>query len=191
MINLNHAVSYQHIFWEESLEHAQVIVDATCGNGHDVEFLYKNKRKTAILYAIDIQELALERAKNRLRDKGVTHEAIRFLCGSHEKILKALDVKAIDLMVFNLGYLPQGDHALHTHESTTIEAVKEGLIKLSPNGIITIVAYPGSTVGLREQEKVEEFLSTLPQQDYDISKWAPINQKNRPPILYVIKGRKL
>ena len=76
-----------------------------------------------------------------------------------------------------------------TKPDSTIQAIKGGLDLLNPKGLITIVTYPGTPEGEREDEAVCEFISTLPQKSYDVADWKLINQANKPPILYIIKGR--
>ncbi|WP_298705148.1 class I SAM-dependent methyltransferase [uncultured Veillonella sp.] len=191
MINFNHAVKLQHTFWQDSLEQAKVIVDATLGNGQDFLYLAAHASPGAELWGIDIQPLALEKSKELLTSKlEHNHAAYHFILGSHEQVIEDTAFSGrIDLLVFNLGYLPGGNHDLMTHSDTTIKALKAGLTKLNQSGLITIVAYPGTDMGKGESERVLEFIKTLPQRQYDVSTWAPVNQVNNPPILYIIKGR--
>ena len=76
-------------------------------------------------------------------------------------------------MVFNLGYLPSGDHKIHTNCEITLKAMKIGLNKIAINGIIMIAAYPGTEAGAREEQALRSFLQTIPQQDFHISSWQP------------------
>lgn len=192
MINLNHAVKFQHMFWQDQLPKANTIIDATLGNGQDFLFLAQHAAPSAKLWGLDIQPVALEKSEallaKQLNRKDVD---MQFLLGSHDTLLKTIELPStgIDLLIFNLGYLPGGNHELMTHSDTTIKAIEAGLEKLNKDGLITIVAYPGTAEGQTECERVKEFLTSLPQRQYDVSTWAPVNQINNPPVLFIIKGR--
>lgn len=187
-IDLNHAVQFQHLFWQDVLPSAKVIVDATCGNGHDLEYILRHKQSGARVWAIDIQECALSETKARLAETvGIEH--VTFLSKSHDQAIESLPDQSIDLLIFNLGYLPKGNHALHTKPETTVAALLTAFEKLAPRGVMTVVTYPGTDMGFAEQTAVEHFLIQVPQQKYDVSRWNPINQKNNPPQLYLIRGR--
>ncbi|WP_295252386.1 class I SAM-dependent methyltransferase [Veillonella sp.] len=205
MINYNHVVQFQHIFWDEQLKSAKTVVDATAGNGHDLVYLAQHCLPGSTLWGIDKQAKAIEASTKRLR--GRTDITYHLVHGTHEDILATGNAAAahndgsaantkfnttitnIDLLIFNLGYLPGSDHTMMTKPDSTIQAIKGGLDLLNPKGLITIVTYPGTPEGEREDEAVCEFISTLPQKSYDVANWKLINQANKPPILYIIKGR--
>lgn len=192
MINLNHAVKFQHIFWQDQLAHATTIVDATLGNGQDFLYLAEQAKSGAHLWGLDIQPLAIDKSKALLSERLQRVDvSVDLLLGSHDELLTSIQFPSsgIDLLIFNLGYLPGGNHSVMTRSDTTIKAIKAGLEHLNVNGLITLVAYPGTVAGEGECEEVKQFLSTLPQRRYDVSTWAPVNQINNPPVLFIIKGR--
>lgn len=92
-------------------------------------------------------------------------------------------------MVFNLGYLPSGDHKIHTNCEITLKAMKIGLNKIAINGLIMIAAYPGTEAGAREEQALRSYLQTIPQQDFHISSWQPVNEVHCPPVLYIVQKR--
>ncbi len=189
MINYNSALHFQHIFWKEQLKESHVVVDATCGNGHDTAYLLEHSSDDVILYAIDIQEKPISMTKETVSALSCKGKQVYYCNGSHDIVIRDLQEKTIDLVVFNLGYLPGASHTLMTHEKTTIGALNEAMKKLSPKGLITIVAYPGTEAGQIEMEAVSQFLQSMNQQEWDISCWSPLNQKKNPPALFIIKGR--
>lgn len=197
MINYNHVVQFQHIFWDEQLKSAKTIVDATAGNGHDLLYLAQHCLPGSTLWGIDKQSIAIESSKKRLETeclrKDITYHLLQ---GTHETVLQCdnklnepSQISDIDLLIFNLGYLPGSDHTMMTEPVSTIQAIKGGLALLNPKGLITIVTYPGTPKGEAEDNAVCDFLTTLPQKQYDTATWKLINQANKPPILYIIKGR--
>ena len=99
--------------------------------------------------------------------------------------IKKIKENTIDLIIFNLGYLPGGDHSIITRPHNTIEALNNAFPKLAKDGIITIVAYPGTPEGMEEKEALHEYIARLNQAKYNVCHWHPINQANNPPELYL------
>jgi hypothetical protein len=178
MYPFRNAVTVSHMMTEPYARQAHVLVDMTCGTMPD----------DAVLYAFDIQPCAIERTRQRLQDEGLGDKDVRCRCGSHEQLLA--DVQSdIDIIVFNLGYLPSGDHKIHTNCEITLKAIKIGLNKIAINGIIMITAYPGTEAGACEEQALRSFLQTIPQQDFHISSWQPVNEVHCPPVLYIVQKR--
>jgi hypothetical protein len=98
----------------------------------------------------------------------------------------------IDAAMFNLGYLPGGDHGFTTRAATTVAALGAVFDLLAPGGLVTVVAYPGHPAGDDENSAVAGYLEALPQEVFTVACWRTLNQRNRPPILYIIgrTGRK-
>ena len=191
MININNAVQFQHLIWDRIMKSASVVVDATCGNGHDLLYLAERAQPECHLYGIDIQEQALSTSRELLASKKLqSNVTITFLHNSHDIALhQAIKENAIDLIIFNLGYLPGGDHSIVTQPKNTIEALNNAFPKLAKDGIITIVAYPGTPEGMEEKEALHTHISQLNQAKYNVCHWQPINQANNPPELYLIQKR--
>ena len=182
-------LSMSHMLLEPYVPMARVLVDMTCGNGHDTAFLAERMARDASLYAFDIQDSAIAATRQRLRDKQLFSDRVHLLQGSHDQLLEQVP-DIVDLIVFNLGYLPSGDHALHTTGEITVKAIKIGLHKIAKNGIIMLAAYPGTDAGAAEAHAVRTYLQTVPQKDYDVSMWQPLNQYivRRNYILYRKEG---
>lgn len=187
-ISLKNAVSLSHLIVQSYIPTAKIIVDMTCGNGHDTEFLARQMDPESVLYAFDIQTRAVETTKKRIRDAGLAGSQIRVQCGSHDILLEQVEGQP-DIILFNLGYLPKGDHSLHTKKEITIKAIQIGLHKIAKNGIIIVAAYPGTEAGRKESEAVQDMLGSLLQQQFHVSRWQPLNEVNEPPVLYMIQKR--
>lgn len=173
------------------MKKAKVVVDATCGNGHDLLYLAKRAQKGCHLYGIDIQMKAINSSKDLLQSNDIAPEvSLTFIHDSHDlAVAHQLKDKVIDLMIFNLGYLPGSNHEIITKPHHTIDAIKEGLNKLSKSGIITIVAYPGTPEGMDEMKSLISYLSDLEQKLYNVCHWQPLNQVNNPPELFILQKR--
>lgn len=189
MINYNNSLHFQRTLWLDILKHAKIIVDATCGNGYDLLYLYKHSLKKSHIYTFDIQENALQYSKERLFSTTEYTNKVTFICDNHKNLNNHNIPTPYDLVVFNLGYLPKGDHSLTTKAESTILAIKSAMENLSKYGLITVVAYPGTPYGELEKNEVYDFLKTISQKTFDIAHWKPINQKNNPPELFMISRR--
>ena len=184
----NNAVSMAHMLLLPYVPQAGVLIDMTCGNGHDTAFLASLMNKDAMLYAFDIQACAIKATQNILAKQNICTEHIIFCQGSHDDLVSHVD-RPIDIVLFNLGYLPSGDHEIHTKSEITIKAIKICLNKIAKNGIIMIAAYPGTDSGAREEQAVCKFLEQLPQKEFHSSSWRPVNQIHYPPLLYIVQKR--
>jgi len=69
---------------------------------------------------------------------------------------------AIDLVCFNLGYLPDGDHAVTTRPETTIPALRAALALLKPAGALSVITYRGHPGGMQEAQAAAGFFAALP-----------------------------
>ena len=157
-----------------------IAVDMTAGNGYDSKFILDEIRPKK-LFAFDIQELAKENTLNLLGDK----ENFAFILDSHANMDKYID-ENIDLVIFNLGYLPRGDKNITTNWKTTILAIKKSLELLSPRGKIFITVYPGHPAGELESKKLNDFLENLDYKKYTVLKMNFVNKINNPPYVLVV-----
>ena len=96
-----------------------------CGNGHDLLYLAERAQSECHLYGIDIQEQAVSASRELLASKKLqSNVTITFLHNSHDIALhQEIKENTIDLIIFNLGYLPGGDHSIITRPHNTIEAL--------------------------------------------------------------------
>ncbi|MBR0219338.1 MAG: methyltransferase domain-containing protein [Clostridia bacterium] len=142
------------------------VVDATMGNGHDTLFLCQLVGERGRVYAFDVQQQAVESTQKRLQEAGVLSRAALF-CLGHEHMAEKVE-GPVAAVVFNLGWLPGGDHSVTTHWETTKKAVESALSLLKPLGVLVICAYPGHQEGDRERSALIDFLSALPPQRFNV-----------------------
>ena len=162
---------------------ARCVVDATAGNGNDTLFLAERMSKDARLYAFDIQPAAIAATRQRT---AVYAEQITYLLDSHENIKQAVPGK-IDAAIFNLGYLPGGNHQVTTVAETTLSAVEATLQKLSCNGLLALVVYPGHPAGREEKVRLETYLTTLPVGEFTVGCYRMVNHAEDAPFSYLIE----
>lgn len=111
----------------------KIAVDATMGNGHDTLFLAQHFKK---VFGFDIQEKALNRSRVHLQDCTNT----TLLHASYLHISQYVE-EAIDVVIFNLGFLPGSDKKITTNIYEVLQAIENMTKKIQPNGRIIIVVY--------------------------------------------------
>ena len=163
-------------------------IDATMGNGHDTALLCSLVGPEGRVYAFDVQPTALEATRRRLAEEGLAGQAELFLLG-HEHMREAVGepVKAI---VFNLGWLPGGDHRITTRTETTLPAIQQALALLMPMGVLVICVYPGHPEGEREQEMVTRLLSSLSPREYNVLMQQFLNAGAGAPLCFAVQKQR-
>ncbi|MEM6883765.1 MAG: class I SAM-dependent methyltransferase [Verrucomicrobiota bacterium] len=131
------------------------VVDATVGNGHDALFLAQQVGARGEVAGFDIQTEALHATGLRLEDAECRGPVNLYELG-HEKMGQVLSSwkGTVSAVVFNLGYLPGGDHNIITRSETTLPALDEALNLLKPDGVLSVMLYHGHPGGQEEMETV-------------------------------------
>ncbi len=177
------AIEAAHALLRTRLQTASVVVDATAGNGGDTLFLAENSPPQARVYAFDIQEQALAETK---RKTAAYSDKVCCIAAGHERVDEYI-AEPVDAAIFNLGYLPGGDHAVTTTVESTLPAVGHMLEKLSLNGVLAIVAYPGHEAGQEEQQQLGMLLAELPKKKFTAGLYQLLNHEGAGPVLYLIE----
>ena len=164
------------------------VVDATMGNGHDTLFLCELVGEGGRVYAFDVQEAAVENTRKRLEEAHVADRAALF-CLGHEHMAEQVP-QGVSAVVFNLGWLPGGDHRVTTHWETTRQAVESAMALLKPLGVLVVCAYPGHAEGDREREALTALLSALPPQRFNVLEQKFLNAGPGAPECFVIQKQK-
>ena len=151
---------------ERAVRPGDSAIDATMGNGHDTLFLCNAVGPSGHVWAFDVQPEAVASAEALLRREGVLDRA-DLICRGHQDMDEFVTGKA-RAAVFNLGWLPGGNHALTTRWETTREAASKALALLEPGGVLVICAYPGHAEGDRERRELPGFLAALSNREYNV-----------------------
>ena len=158
-------LTYAHNYWKNLVRPGDLIIDATVGNGYDTLFLASLLQGQGQLIGYDIQEKALDQTQERLRVLPEHEREIVFLkCQSHAHF----DEVNVQLIVYNLGYLPGGNKELTTQMETTLQSLKNALRIVRRGGAISITCYPGHAEGYKEQGAILDYLQTLPSAQWNI-----------------------
>lgn len=181
---LNNAISIVHDLMEERIRPGNIVLDGTVGNGNDIMYMSKLIGKTGKAYGFDIQNTAIENTRKLLST--LDYKNFILIKDGHEFVDKYVE-EPLDFIVYNLGYLPRGDKTIKTKAHTTKISIEKSLNLLKRDGMICIVAYPGHEGGMEEQLVIQDLLSRLNQKNFNVLELKFINQKNSPPILYIIQ----
>ena len=151
-------LNYVHNLIDSYIKKNDIVVDATTGNGNDTLYLC-NTVEEGKVFGFDIQKQAIDNTDNLLKENKKRN--YQLFQENHKEMAKYLKdyIGKISLVLFNLGYLPNGDKTITTNYQSTIEAIKESLKLIHKKGMILLVIYPGHKEGLIESEKIKEFLN--------------------------------
>lgn len=178
-----------HRFIKDHVAPGDVCVDATAGNGNDTLFLCRLVGESGKVYAFDIQQEALLRTGERLKQEKLQAELV---LDGHENMEAYVEEKGeVACMVFNFGYLPGGDHTIATGARTSVQAIKAGLKLLRKGGLMSLCIYSGGDTGFDERDAILNFLRELDPKQYLVIESIYYNRPHHPPIpvqIVKIKG---
>lgn len=150
-----------HDLLRPHLHPGDIAIDATAGNGHDTRFLAECVGPTGKVFAFDIQKIALEHTAELLEG----FENVELMERSHAEMKEAIPLEfhgRIDAVMFNFGYLPNGDRTICTQATSSVNAIHAAAELLRPGGWISAILYLGHPGGAEEAEAVEAALRSLP-----------------------------
>ncbi len=171
------------LFLSQYLHPGETAVDATCGNGHDTVALAKLGTKT--IYGFDIQPQALDATKEALCREGLYSHHIHLILDGHENMRQYVK-EPVQVVVFNLGYLPSSSKEIVTKTETTLKAISEALMLLKEGGLLCITMYSGHPGGQEEKDAVLSFAAALDKTRYHAVYLNMLNQRNHPPEILLI-----
>ncbi|MEP4076856.1 class I SAM-dependent methyltransferase [Haloferula sp.] len=176
-----------HRVVKEAVRAGDLVVDATAGNGHDTLFLAELVGKSGRVLAFDVQQAAIRATRERLEAAGA-ESWVDLYEESHGMLLERAGRGAVAAVMFNLGYLPGGDHEVITEVGESCKAVVQGLFALKPGGVMTIVCYTGHPGGEEEAGAVVmglEEIRDVGTVEFDLEVGEPAKEKA--PFLVVVR----
>lgn len=185
MCIIKNSLGQSHDIALKVLREGDTAVDATAGNGNDTVFLARIVGRTGRVYSFDIQEQAIINTRKKLADQNFL-DRVTLIKDGHENMDKHINEK-VKIVMFNLGYLPGGNHSIGTKRDTTITAIQKAIELIEFDGIVLIVVYYGGDSGFDEKEAVLEFLKSIDCKRYTVMQTEFVNQVNCPPILVCIE----
>ena len=153
------------------------------GNGNDTLKLCKAVGRDGKVFAFDIQKTAMESTKEKLVKENISNAQL--ILDSHSHMDKYIEEK-VSCVIFNLGYLPGGDHSVCTKGDTSIEAIEKSLSLISDGGFVSVTVYYGKNSGTEEKDAVMEYMKTIDHKKYTVTVHDFFNRPNNPPITVII-----
>lgn len=182
-------VEFSHLlitdFYKRNNHKKLTFIDATCGMGFDSLHLAKTLDNNGQVIVYDIQEIAINETKKLLEANN--YHNILYKHQSHEDLNEEFD-----LIIYNLGYLPNHDKSITTKASSSLESIKKAL-SLSTNKdeyLIIIVLYPGHPEGKIESTIIDDYCFKLPSNKYLVSKYQNYNRITSPYIITISKNKR-
>ncbi len=158
-----------------------IAIDATLGNGFDLEFLNEQK-KISKIYGFDIQKESIQVCQQKMAK---TTKEVVLLHASHEHLAAYVE-EGIDIALFNLGYLPGGNKEIVTQTNNSLKAIASTITKLNTGGFLAIMTYPGHEEGLREYERIKAYLHTLHINTLSVLELSVTNVNKKCPTLFIV-----
>ena len=178
-------VPLSHLFLRSFVREGDSAIDATCGNGNDTVLLARLVGVSGHVWGFDIQPQAIRETGRALTDAGVQCQVTLLQLG-HEKMAEHV-TEPVQVVLFNLGYLPGGDRTVITRPETTGRALVQSLVLLAAGGIVVVTVYPGHSGGEDEQSCVESWVSGLDSRAFDCWRMAQTNVRTGAPYLLLVQ----
>ena len=181
------ALNISHEVLKKYIKPGQSVIDATAGNGGDTLLLCELVGKSGKVLAFDIQNAAVKNTEKKVCEAGFS-DICKVVLDSHENMENYAEPESINAVVFNFGWLPGGDHDIHTLAASSVAAVKSALKLLKPGGLISLCIYYGKNNGYGEKDALLQLISELDFKKYTVMKIDFSNRINDPPFpVFIIK----
>ena len=175
---INRAVS-------EQVKEGDICIDATAGRGNDTLTLCSLVGENGRVTAFDIQQSAIDSTRTLLEENSLLHRA-ELILQSHADMDSYFEEGTVSCIMFNFGWLPGGEHSIHTNADTSIEALRKALKLIKKGGMITLIIYYGRDTGFEEKDAILEFLPCIDSEKYTVLEMPFVNRPNCPPIPVII-----
>lgn len=170
------------------VKEGDICIDATAGRGFDTAFLCDLVGARGRVIAFDIQESAIKSTSELLSEKGLSERA-KLVLGSHTDIDKYAEPESVTCITFNFGWLPGGDHNVHTEKSSSLEAVKKSLSLIKDGGLVSMIIYYGRENGFEERDALLEYVKSIESTEFTVITADFSNRTNCYPIpVFIYKG---
>lgn len=185
-------LDFAHFIWKQQLNPGDVVVDATCGNGHDTLWLATHVLTSVSgrVYAYDIQAQAMEKTSQLLTQELPSEMRPRVILEqrSHEIFPEELTALKPKLFVYNLGYLPGSDKSTTTQEQTTQQSLTRACELVAPGGLISVTCYSGHPEGTQEVAMLTSWCGQLSPKQWSCSWMHWVNRRVAPSLLLIQKA---
>ena len=174
-----------HFYFNQIIKNGDCVLDATAGKGHDTLYLAKLVGDKGKVYAFDIQEEALHITEKRLIKAGMLERVI-LIQDSHDR-LSYYDIPPLKAAVFNLGYLPGGDHSIITMAESTCQAISQLYKLIITDGIIIITSYREHAGGMKEYQALKDHLIKEESRGLKTTVISPLTENKNAPVIFIVQ----
>lgn len=185
-------IDLAHSYWSQLVQPGDIVIDATCGNGHDTLFLCKLAimEEKGKVYAMDNQSLAIQSTRDLLhKELSQQHmDRVVFLHQDHSHFPHFILGESIRLIVYNLGYLPGQNKNWTTLTETTLESIQRAQQLIQLGGAISITCYPGHPEGEKELAALLCWCSNLSPKYWSCCQHLWLNRVRSPTLLFLQKS---
>ena len=178
-------VGLAHRFMSELVREGDICIDATAGRGRDTAFLCELVGECGRVLAFDIQQDALDSTRELLESNGLADRA-ELILDSHANMGNYAEEGAVQVICFNFGWLPAGDHKIFTRAESSIAAIEAGLRLLKIGGRMSLSIYYGRNCGFEERDALLEYFPTIDNKRYTVLVCDFANRPNNPAIPVMI-----
>ena len=180
------ATEMSHLLLALAVKEGDTVVDATAGKGRDTCFLAALVRQSGHVWAFDVQKMACLATQSALIAQGLEEQA-SVICDDHANLAN-YDTGELAAAIFNLGWLPDGDHNIVSCAGSTVKALEAILSRLRVGGVIIVVAYNGHEAGAEELAVLREWYTALSCNDTEVME-VSYPAKDHAPCIIVIEKR--
>lgn len=180
IFNLN-SLSVTHKVVSMCVSPGAFCIDATAGGGGDTEFLCRLVGDGGKVLAFDIQKAALERTEARVRSAGYSN-ILRTVLDSHSNMADYATPGSANAVMFNLGWLPGGDHKIFSRPETTIPAITSAMEIIKPGGVVSVCIYSGRESGYEEKNALFDFFPTIDNRRFTVLVSQFVNRTGDVPV---------
>ena len=160
-----------------------LVIDATAGNGHDTLFLAEVVGAAGRVLAFDVQAAAIAATQARVAAKGWL-ERVELHQQSHEWLECHATAASVTAVMFNLGYLPGGEHQVITETASTLAGLASAARLLKAGGVLSVVCYPGHAGGDHEAAAVVAWFSGRADEGWRVARYGwPATRRPAPFLL--------
>lgn len=177
-------VELSHEYLSRVVKPGDSVIDATVGNGGDTLILAQLVGDKGQVFGFDLQEQALKNTHALLVEKGLNNQ-VQLISANHSTMAQYVK-EPVKAVVFNLGYLPGGDHNITTEAATTLSGLEQGLGLLAPGGLLVVSIYWGHPQGEEEKNAIMAFLQQ-PKAKYWQALEISVPNREKAPILLIIE----
>jgi len=179
------ALGLSHHWISMAVKPGDFVIDATAGRGRDTLFLSQLVGKEGKVLAFDIQKEAVESTEALLKENDVANAQVLLAC--HSTMDQWATEESVSAVMFNFGWLPGGNHNLHSHAETSVKAVNQALKLLKVGGIATLCIYYGKETGYEEKEALLRHTEKLDPKRFSVLYQSFINRTGESPLCILIR----